>query len=47
MRETKCDYCGFKSTIMGPGDDCPKCRRGIMCERGGRGWPVIKIWGPV
>jgi predicted Zn-ribbon and HTH transcriptional regulator len=29
---TKCDYCGFSSDIAHPGDKCPKCNKGIMCE---------------
>jgi hypothetical protein len=39
----KCDYCGYflyaSQTHYKPGDGCPKCGRGVMCEKGSRGNP--------
>ena len=37
----KCDYCGHHEYRIDVGSSCPKCKRGIMCERGSRGFPGI------
>ncbi len=43
MSNCKCDYCGHHEYRYTAGDACPKCRRGVMCERGSRGFPKISM----
>lgn len=41
----KCDYCGYHQLVGGRGnmlsygDQCPKCKKGTMCEKGKQGNP--------
>lgn len=34
----KCDYCGFQWDRADPGSKCIKCKQGIMCALGSKGW---------
>lgn len=39
----RCDYCGYLyelgQALRKAGDECPKCKRGILCAKGTRGNP--------
>lgn len=44
----KCDYCGHHDYRTEAGSKCPKCKQGIMCAHGSKGWPAIsKIVGSI
>ena len=40
MSNCKCDYCGHHEYRYTAGDRCPKCIKGIMCEKGSGGYRI-------
>lgn len=49
LTNCKCDYCGHHDYKTDAGNKCPKCKQGIMCARGTKGWPnsISKILGSI